>query len=56
MKRRLILALLLAAGTFVAAYVRMSDGIDRTASAKTDNGMMEIDAEQMLANLGATCW
>jgi hypothetical protein len=56
MKCRLIVVLLLAAGSFVAAYVRMSDGIDRTTSAKTDNGMMEIEAEQMLANLGATCW
>jgi hypothetical protein len=56
MKRRLILALLLAASSFVAAQVRISDGIDQTTSAKIDNGMMEIEAEQMLANLGATRW
>jgi hypothetical protein len=48
--------LLLAAGSFVAAYVSINDGIDQTNSTKVYNGMMESEAEQILANLGATCW
>jgi hypothetical protein len=56
MKRGLILVLMLAAGTFVATYVRISDGIDQTSPAKIHNEMMESEAEQILANLDATRW
>ena len=53
MKRRLILVLLLAAGTLVAAYVRINDGMDQTNSVKIQNGMLESEAERILANLGS---
>jgi hypothetical protein len=53
MKLRLILVLLLAAGTLVAAYVRINDGLDQTNSAKIQNGMLESEAERILANLGS---
>jgi hypothetical protein len=53
MKRLLILVLLLAAGSIVAAYVRINDGIDQTNSAKIQNGMLESEAERILANLGS---
>jgi hypothetical protein len=43
------------AGTFVAAHVRISDGIDQPTSAKIHNGTMECEAGQILANLGTTC-
>jgi hypothetical protein len=56
MKRLLILILLVAAGSFVAEYVRINYGINQTKSVKIHNGTMEIEAEQMLANLGQTCW
>jgi hypothetical protein len=53
MKLRLILVLLLAAGTLVAAYVRINDGMDQTNSVKIQNGMLESEAERILANLGS---
>ena len=53
MKLRLILVLLLAAGTLVAAYVRINDGMDQTNSAKIQNGMLESEADRILANLGS---
>jgi hypothetical protein len=53
MKLRLILVLLLAAGTFAAAHVHINDGIDQTSSAKIQNGMLESEAEHILANLAS---
>jgi hypothetical protein len=53
MKLRFILVLLLAAGTLVAAYVRINDGMDQTNSAKIQNGMLESEADRILANLGS---
>ena len=53
MKLRFILVLLLAAGTLVAAYVRINDGMDQTNSVKIQNGMLESEADRILANLGS---
>ena len=53
MKLRFILVLLLAAGTLVAAYVRINDGMDQTNSVKIQNGMLESEAERILAKLGS---
>jgi hypothetical protein len=53
MKRVLILALLLVAGSFLAAYVRRGAGSGETRSARIHNGVMESEADRILANLGS---